>query len=80
MRDSGENIPWALQWALQDSNLRLQPCECAPLRFMAKQRTTPYHFTRSDHATKQLLETIDNANCGAFYGAKDGAAYNKLMN
>jgi len=58
------------EWALQDSNLRLQPCEWVPILFMERLRATRHHLTRNDQDARRLVPTAHYAICGAFCGEK----------
>jgi len=54
-------------WTLQDSSLRLQPCETL---FTRQRETTRYHLTSSNDGAGRRKKTARDVICGAFCGAK----------
>gem|GEM_PF-4722343 len=60
----------ALGWALQDSNLRPQPCESVHIRLTGRRDTTLDHLTRNNDHMRRRETTTHDAICGALYEAR----------
>ena len=56
-------------WALEDSNLRPQPCECGSCLRTGREKTAPNALSCDDHDTGQSATTAHDRSCGAFCGA-----------
>jgi hypothetical protein len=58
-------------WALQDSNLRPQPCESAHLHFTAQRGTMVYNLIRNPGHIRRHQKSARDSICGAICGARD---------